>query len=47
MIACRNLFVVGAAAFFTVVTVRILGTKEEIFTGLVIVCILSNEFNHG
>ena len=47
MIVCRNLPVVSAAAFFAVVTVRILGTKEEIFTGLIIVWILSSEFNHG
>ena len=46
MIACGNLLVVGAVAFFAVVTVRILGTEEEFFTGLIIVCILSSKFNH-
>ena len=46
MIACRNLLIVSAATFFAVVTVRILGMKEEIFTGLIIVCILSSKFNH-
>ena len=46
MIASRNLFVVNAAAFFAVVTVRILGTEEEFFTSLIIICILSSKFNH-
>ena len=46
MIACRNLPVVSAAAFFTVVTVRILGMKEEFLPGLIVICILSSKFNH-